>query len=186
MRGDAAGPCALDKSYLYAGRQRRAPARRRASSRTPRRRKRGNHRDLVPWLAGLLVLALAALLFTLAARFEEASSLAGDDTILPEATSGRVATVSTDVTPPSGATRAAQPGTLSVGKRVEVTGTGASQLRVRQSPRADAPLSRVVPDRTRLVVIGGPEQADGYTWWQVDDLGGLIGWAAEQYLVLVP
>jgi len=33
-----------------------------------------------------------------------------------------------------------------------------------------------------LEVVGGPQDADGFTWWQLKDVDGSIGWAAEQYL----
>lgn len=79
----------------------------------------------------------------------------------------------------------AMPTTIGVGARVEVTGTGASQLSVRQSASTSATRIKFVPDGTKFVVVGGPEQANGYTWWKVDDQAGTVGWAAGQYLALV-
>jgi hypothetical protein len=38
-------------------------------------------------------------------------------------------------------------------------------------------------DGTRLVVVGGPVEADGYTWIQVVDRRGRLGWVPERYLV---
>lgn len=80
----------------------------------------------------------------------------------------------------------AQPTTIGLGARVEVTGTGASQLRVRQAAGTSAATLKVVPDGTRFVVVGGPEQANGYTWWKVDDQAGTVGWVAGQFLKLAP
>jgi len=77
-----------------------------------------------------------------------------------------------------------QPTTISLGARVEVTGTGASQLRVRQAAGTGAATIKFVPDGTRFVVVGGPEQANGYTWWKVDDQAGTVGWVAGQFLKL--
>ena len=37
---------------------------------------------------------------------------------------------------------------------------------------------------TTLVVLDGPEEADGYTWWQVRTPDGAEGWAAGTWLVL--
>jgi hypothetical protein len=38
-------------------------------------------------------------------------------------------------------------------------------------------------DGTRLVVAGGPVETDGYTWIQVIDPRGRLGWLPERYLV---
>jgi len=81
---------------------------------------------------------------------------------------------------------AAQSTAVGVGARVEVTGTGAANLRVRQVPGIDAVSLRFVPDGTRFVVIAGPENASGYTWWKVDDQAGTVGWVAGQFLRLAP
>jgi hypothetical protein len=80
----------------------------------------------------------------------------------------------------------AQPSTVSVGARVEVVDTGANMLRVRQLPGTSTVTVQIVPDGTKLVIIGGPEEADGYTWWKVDDQAGTVGWAAGQFLKLAP
>ena len=76
--------------------------------------------------------------------------------------------------------------TIAAGARVEVTGTGTAKLRVRQAPGTDTVTLNLVPDGTRFVVVGGPEQAGGITWWKVDNQAGLVGWVAAQYLKLVP
>jgi hypothetical protein len=47
-------------------------------------------------------------------------------------------------------------------------------------------LIRALADGVVLEVIGGPQTADGFTWWQLKDVDGSIGWAASQYLVPVP
>jgi hypothetical protein len=78
------------------------------------------------------------------------------------------------------------PATIGIGARVEVSGTGVSQLRVRQLPGLDTATLRIVPDGTQLVVVGGPEEAAGFTWWKVDDQAGTVGWAAGQFLKLAP
>lgn len=75
-----------------------------------------------------------------------------------------------------------RPDTLAIGARVEVAGTGASELRVRQLPGTDTLTLLVVPDGTRLIVIGGPEEASGYTWWKVDDEAGTVGWVVGEFL----
>jgi len=87
-------------------------------------------------------------------------------------------------TPAPTAAPTTQPTTIGLGARVEVTGTGASQLRVRQAAGTSAGTIKFVPDGTRFVVVGGPEQANGYTWWKVDDQAGTVGWVAGQFLKL--
>jgi hypothetical protein len=40
-----------------------------------------------------------------------------------------------------------------------------------------------LPDGTEMTVLGGPIEADGLVWWQVEsDLG--TGWGAADYLAL--
>jgi hypothetical protein len=59
-------------------------------------------------------------------------------------------------------------------------------LRVRQLPGTDTVTVQIVPDGTKFVIVGGPEEAGGYTWWKVDDQAGTVGWAAGQFLKLAP
>jgi hypothetical protein len=39
------------------------------------------------------------------------------------------------------------------------------------------------PDGTVLTVVGGPIEADGYTWIRVVDPRGRLGWIPERYLI---
>lgn len=80
----------------------------------------------------------------------------------------------------------AKPTEVSVGATVKVTGTGGAGLRLRQKPGTGSVVLKAVPDGTQLTVVGGPEQASNYTWWQVKDSSGMTGWAAADYLTLVP
>lgn len=81
---------------------------------------------------------------------------------------------------------ASEPAPVAVGARVEVTGTGANMLRVRQLPGTDTVTIKIVGDGTRFVVIGGPEEAAGFVWWKVDDQAGTVGWVAGQFLKPTP
>jgi SH3-like domain-containing protein len=38
-------------------------------------------------------------------------------------------------------------------------------------------------DGTLLIVVGEPVEADGYTWIQVVDPRGRLGWVPERYLI---
>lgn len=88
--------------------------------------------------------------------------------------------------PTATATTPAQPTTIGVGARVQVVGTGAAKLRMRQTPGTSGTTVKLMPDGTELVVTAGPQDASGYTWWKVQDPTGAEGWVAAQYLALVP
>jgi N-acetylmuramoyl-L-alanine amidase len=60
------------------------------------------------------------------------------------------------------------------------TGDG-SNLNLREEPTIDGALIDKLPDGSRVVVLDGPQSADGYDWYQLDtDLG--TGWAAGEFL----
>jgi hypothetical protein len=66
------------------------------------------------------------------------------------------------------------------GDEIVVFGTG-NGLNIRSAPgTGNAPLI-VVPDGTHLTVVGGPQTANNFTWWQVQS-GAVTGWAVEQFL----
>ncbi|HYG80686.1 MAG TPA: Ig-like domain-containing protein, partial [Pyrinomonadaceae bacterium] len=72
------------------------------------------------------------------------------------------------------------PPPISVGSAVVVSNTGGVGLRLRSTPAFLANGSNVItvlPEGTKLSVIGGPAQADGYTWWNVTG-NSLTGWSA--------
>lgn len=53
-------------------------------------------------------------------------------------------------------------------------------LNMRQSPSSSSQLILQLGNGQRVVVQAGPQQADGYTWWQVEDQQNNIGWVAER------
>ena len=86
-------------------------------------------------------------------------------------------------------TPAAQPtvapatgGKFTIGQTVVVTGTGKDKLSFRAGPGKKYQRQQVIKDGVELVVIGGPEEADGFTWWQLKTPKGHVGWAVEDYL----
>lgn len=81
------------------------------------------------------------------------------------------------------------PKPLTVGDQVTVIDVGADKLNIRDV--AGVTGSEVVfraDEGTLFTVIGGPVQADGLTWWQVQDptAPSLSGWAASNYLLYAP
>jgi uncharacterized protein YgiM (DUF1202 family) len=66
-----------------------------------------------------------------------------------------------------------------VGDRVQVTGA-AGELSVRVTPGTDAQMVTRVSPGQEFTVMGGPQEASGYTWYQIrSDDGSVEGWAAE-------
>ncbi len=65
---------------------------------------------------------------------------------------------------------------LAPGKSARVTASGG--INVRDQPSATASqINKLAPDAV-VTVKDGPKEADGYTWWQVDDGNGNVGWVA--------
>jgi hypothetical protein len=52
-------------------------------------------------------------------------------------------------------------------------------LYLRAAPTRDSDILMHLEDDMLLTVIGGPIEADGFTWWQVRTEAGLEGWAVE-------
>jgi len=71
---------------------------------------------------------------------------------------------------------------LAINQTVEVTGTGKNKLSFRAGPGTDYKIIRLIKDGTRLTIIGGPKEADDYTWWQMKTEEGQVGWAVEDFL----
>jgi len=67
-------------------------------------------------------------------------------------------------------------------KWMKVTDTGALGLRRRSGPGLNYETTGVFDDGAELRVIGGPQEADGIVWWQLESESGVTGWAAGNYL----
>ena len=76
------------------------------------------------------------------------------------------------------------PAEVGPGATVVVTGTGNQGLNLRREPTTDAGRRGVAREGTSLVVVDGPQEADGYTWWLVRTDDGVEGWAVADYLAL--
>ena len=65
---------------------------------------------------------------------------------------------------------------LAPGKSARVVASGG--VNMRDNPSSTGTLiTRVAPD-TVVKVVDGPKDAEGYTWWQIDDGKGNVGWVA--------
>ncbi len=76
------------------------------------------------------------------------------------------------------------PGQIGVGFRVRITGTGAAGLSVRTSAGTEAERLVVAEENEIFLVVGGPQSADGYTWWFIRDEVNpeREGWAVQDFL----
>lgn len=77
------------------------------------------------------------------------------------------------------------PAKVQAGIYAKVAGTGTFGLRFRSGPGEDFITWDILRDGEILKITGGPEEADGVIWWRAVNQKGLVGWAAEQYLVPV-
>ena len=99
------------------------------------------------------------------------------DVVTPTATA--VLPVSGTVSPPSFAE-------IAPGAQVVVQGTRGVALNLRASPSTGARVLGSAKEGTTLLVLEGPQEASGYTWWKVRTPAGAEGWAAGEYLALKP
>ena len=77
----------------------------------------------------------------------------------------------------------APPTQLAVGEQIEVTplqpGEVATPVRIHAQPSTSVDVIGQLNSGDRASIIGGPQCADGYLWWQVQLDSGLMGWVAE-------
>ena len=67
-----------------------------------------------------------------------------------------------------------------VGDRVRVTMDSGLQLTLRALPGTDGPLITRANPGVEFTVINGPQQANGFSWYQIrSDDGTILGWAAD-------
>ena len=76
---------------------------------------------------------------------------------------------------------------LSIGVRVIVANVGDQELNVRDV--AGVTTSQVLfrsKEGTEFSIVGGPQQADGFTWWRIQEsISQQSGWAVANYLEVV-
>jgi hypothetical protein len=83
-------------------------------------------------------------------------------------------------TPPGGAP-------ITIGSRVQVTGTEGLGVAVRQGPGTTYTYFFVGQDGDVFIILDGPREADGYVWWEVSDPNdpNRSGWMVEDYLEVI-
>jgi hypothetical protein len=90
----------------------------------------------------------------------------------------------TSAPPPSAPTSVpAAPAGIAIGIYVKVSNTGGNDLSFRAGPSANHARLKIVAEGSMLKVLDGPVEADGYVWWQSQDVSdGVVGWAVADYL----
>jgi cytoskeletal protein RodZ len=71
---------------------------------------------------------------------------------------------------------------LAVGDTVTVSDTGGAGLNMRAGAGTGHAKVKTLREGAEVEIIGGPEDANGYTWWQVRDADGATGWVVEDFL----
>jgi hypothetical protein len=143
------------------------------------------------WVVGLgigalvAVIILLALVFLLSRRPAESAPTPTANVVTPTATLAPRPTLTpvapATVTSGTGATEevltpAPPADTISVGGFVRVIAQAG--LSFRQSPSTNGALIVILDAGSTLEVIGGPQEADGYVWWQLRTEDGREGWSA--------
>ena len=75
---------------------------------------------------------------------------------------------------------------IRAGATVVVQGTGTKGLNLRAQPSTSGKIVSGAKEGAELLVLEGPQEADGFTWWRVRAADAKEGWAAGTYLVLKP
>lgn len=78
-------------------------------------------------------------------------------------------------------------GTIGVGAYVQVSGTEGAGLRMRASPGLNTAIKFTALDSEVFLVIDGPVELDGYTWWHLEAPYDQTrnGWSAGDFLTLI-
>jgi hypothetical protein len=78
-------------------------------------------------------------------------------------------------------------GVIGVGAYIQVVGTEGAGLRMRAEPGLAGEIKFTALDSEVFLVIDGPVEADGYTWWHLEAPYDQTrnGWSAGEFLTLI-
>jgi hypothetical protein len=76
---------------------------------------------------------------------------------------------------------------ISIGDYVQVIGTGGEGLRLHATAGVSRKVDYIAIDSEVFLVKGGPMDADGYSWWMLQDpfTENVVGWGVANYLSVV-
>jgi hypothetical protein len=79
-------------------------------------------------------------------------------------------------------------GKIQIDTIVKINGTEGDGLRLRMEAGVNAAPIYLGKEGEEFLVIDGPQRADGFNWWKLksEKDGGRTGWAAADYLAVVP
>jgi hypothetical protein len=164
------------------------------------RRQREDSREPVPWLwlgLGVLVtmigIGAAVGLAGVALGREPLAAPPPEPTIirltappsptLSSTVAAGVATPFPTFTPPPTPDVSVAPPAITVGYYAQVANTGKIGVSFRAGPSTDNLRLELVPEGTLGLVIEGPAEGSGFTWWQLRLADQSEGWIAGEFLV---
>lgn len=171
-------------------------------TRLPREEHKGPRQRIPAIIPGLISLVIIAFACAFVANFINKNRPALSElALLPTATFEFITPTPTDYIPPTATPYQAPTDTplpatsapaqtnnepIRVGAKVEVVDTGPSGLNFRKAPSRTGEKIRSLPQGNIYDVVGGPQNGDGLTWWQLKDPSdGQVGWGAAEYLRVV-
>ncbi|MFQ5813354.1 MAG: SH3 domain-containing protein [Anaerolineae bacterium] len=146
----------------------------------PRQTRPRGRRGLPLWPLLVILLLIAVVIIYLWNPF--APSPPPTEEAIPTVTSALPTLPPLPTSTPTPQPTPTPPTEITVGGYVKVVGAEADELSYRSGPGLNYARLSIVKDGTILEVLEGPEEADGYTWWRLEDEDGFIGWAAEDWL----
>ena len=147
-----------------------------------RPRQAKGRRGLPLWPLAVIVLLILAVFIALANPFAPSPAPTPTIVVIPTVTPALPTLPPQPTSTPTPRPTPTLPTEITVGGYVKVIGAEADQLSYRSGPGLNYARLTIVKDGTVLEVLEGPEEADGYTWWRLEDEDGFIGWAADDWL----
>lgn len=146
----------------------------------------------VTLLTGLIMLAglitMGVVIVFLGRNPIVTSSVTPEVTMIPAPTVTPIVELPTQIPSPTPTTGFFLPeGVIGVGAYVQVSGTSGAGLRMRAKPGLDGALNFTAMDSEVFLVIDGPVDADGYTWWHLEAPYDQErnGWSAGEFLTAI-
>ncbi|MHB1354859.1 MAG: SH3 domain-containing protein [Anaerolineae bacterium] len=72
---------------------------------------------------------------------------------------------------------------LAVGSKAKVGNTGGTGLNMRAGPSTGQTRVKTLAENSVVEIVGGPQTADNFVWYQVRDSSGTIGWVVGKFLL---
>ena len=170
-------------------------------TRLPREEKKTPRQRVPALIPGLISLVIIIGACAFAVKFVNDNRPALSNlTLAPTATFIIITPTPTDYVPPTAtpymaptdtpaaptAEAAVTSAPISVGAQVKIVNTGPTGLNFRKEPARAAEKISSLPEGSVYQVVGGPQQADSLTWWQLKDpASGQTGWGASDYMQVV-